>query len=91
MMLPIDANVLKTVRKARKVGRPKLAKLTGLTERQISKLEGAAICEIEPATMTCLSEALKVPELVLSGEEPVSEMDMVPLATPCCSNKGCCG
>ncbi|MEM7732322.1 MAG: helix-turn-helix domain-containing protein [Pseudomonadota bacterium] len=91
MMMPIDAKVLKTVRKARKVSRPKLAKWTGLTERQISKLEGAAICEVEPAKMMCLSEALQVPAVVLSGEEPVSDMDMVPLSTPCCSNKGCCG
>ncbi len=37
--LTIDAARLKTVRKARKIGRPKLAKLVGLTERQLAKLE----------------------------------------------------
>ncbi|MEO0372002.1 MAG: helix-turn-helix domain-containing protein [Pseudomonadota bacterium] len=91
MMMSIDAKVLKSVRKARKVGRPKLAKLTGLTERQLSKLEGAVVTELAPAQMMRISDALQVPAVVLSGEEPVSDLDMMPLATPCCSNKGCCG
>ncbi len=39
--LTIDPLRLKTVRKARKLGRPKLAKLVSLTERQLTKLETA--------------------------------------------------
>ena len=91
MMLPIDSQVLKSVRKARKVGRPKLAKLTGLTERQISKLEGADISEVPPEQMVRISSALQVSAVVLSGDEPVTGFDMIPLASKCCSIKGCCG
>lgn len=38
----LDPARLKTIRKARKIGRPKLARLAGMTERQIARLEGAA-------------------------------------------------
>lgn len=91
MMMPIDAGVLKSVRKARKVGRRKLAKLTGLTERQISKLEGADVSEVPPEQMVRISGALQVSAVVLSGEEPVTGFDMIPLASRCCTVKGCCG
>ena len=35
----IDTITLKTLRKARKIGRHKLAKQAGLSERQLTKLE----------------------------------------------------
>jgi len=37
--LEIKSERLKAVRKARKIGRPKLAKQVGITERQLTKIE----------------------------------------------------
>lgn len=88
----ILAETLKTVRKARKVGRPKLAKLTGMSERQISKLENANAVhpEITTGMLLRISDALQVPSGVLTGEVDVSEEDMQPLCGTSCSS-GCCG
>ncbi|WP_422050975.1 helix-turn-helix domain-containing protein [Shimia sp.] len=87
--LTIDPQRLKSVRKARKLGRPKLAKLTSLTERQLTKLEtaskGAALPE---ATVIRIAGALGIPALALTGELPLIEDDLQPAAkTSSCS---CC-
>lgn len=88
--LTIDPQRLKSVRKARKLGRPKLAKLTSLTERQLTKLEtaskGAALPE---ATVIRIAGALGIPALALTGELPLIEDDLLqPVAkTSSCS---CC-
>ncbi|MBO9402723.1 helix-turn-helix transcriptional regulator [Shimia sp. R9_1] len=87
--LTIDPQRLKSVRKARKLGRPKLAKLTSLTERQLTKLEtaskGAALPE---TTVIRIAGALGIPALALTGELPLIEDDLQPAAkTSSCS---CC-
>lgn len=91
MMETIDAATLKTVRTARKVGRPKLAKLIGVTERQISKLESAeaGAGEIPAFQLMRISEALMVPMAVLSGEDPITEADLRPLSSACCTRCSC--
>lgn len=87
--LSIDAARLKPLRTARKIGRPKLAKLVGLTERQLSKLEatkGAA--NLPEITVEKLSIALQVPTPALTGDLPLIEDDLQPAQKSSCS---CCG
>nr|WP_247738897.1 helix-turn-helix domain-containing protein [Shimia sp. R9_2] len=80
---------MKSVRKARKLGRPKLAKLTSLTERQLTKLETASNGAVLPeATVIRIAGALGIPALALTGELPLIEDDLQPVAkTSSCS---CC-
>ncbi|MCG7492694.1 helix-turn-helix transcriptional regulator [Thalassobius sp. Cn5-15] len=90
--LTIDPQRLKTLRKARKLGRPKLAKLVGMTERQITKLEtavaGPATAMAEPAADR-LAAALHIPTLVLTGELALIDEDLQQVQNSCTS--GCCG
>ena len=88
--IAVAPNRIKTIRKARKIGRPKLAKLSGLTERQLSKLETSAGATIAPSALERLSDALQVPLPTLTGEFEVAEDDLTPIATKKCSS-GCCG
>ncbi|MEM1237703.1 MAG: helix-turn-helix transcriptional regulator [Pseudomonadota bacterium] len=91
--ITIDTATLKTVRKARKIARSKLAKLSGVTERQITRLEtnaGAATLP-HPAFMR-LAAALDIPQPVLTGELALMEDDLVPASELNCeSGCGCCG
>lgn len=86
----IDAAILKTVRKARKLGRPRLAKMTKLTERQIARLEGAGAGHhaAPDGAAPRIATALQVPVEVLAGDMPLKDADLVP-ASQC--TKGCCG
>lgn len=59
--LTIDPQRLKTVRKARKLGRPKLAKLVSLTERQLTKLETAKTATLPEPAAVRLAAALQIP------------------------------
>ncbi|MBE1283829.1 MAG: helix-turn-helix domain-containing protein [Rhodobacteraceae bacterium] len=88
--IAIDATRLKTIRKARKIGRPKLAKLAGVSERQLAKLEGANGPLLSEAVLRRLSEALQIPLPTLTGEFPLIEEDLEPVAAQpkSCS---CCG
>ncbi len=87
----IIATTLKTIRKARKLGRPRLARMAGLSERQLSKLEGAARTHpLKADAITRLATALGVPEAVLTGDMAVSETDLTPMAETKCTT-GCCG
>ena len=86
-MSEASVELLKTVRKARKIGRPRLAKLTGLTERQIARFETGT--GVPSGALAKLSAALQVPESVLTGEEPLADEDLMPAAEGC--TKGCCG
>ncbi|WP_424932182.1 helix-turn-helix domain-containing protein [Amaricoccus macauensis] len=90
--LQIDAEKLKTVRKARKIGRPKLGKLTGLTERQIARLEvtGATHGAISDETVERIAAALHVPPGVITGALPLTDDDLVPVTASTCKS-GCCG
>lgn len=88
--LMIDANALKTVRKARKLGRPRVAKETGLSERQIARLEGVGSKggDVPLAAALRLAHVLQVPVETLTGELQVSDAYLAPAAKPSCS---CCG
>ncbi len=59
--LTIDPQRLKTVRKARKLGRPKLAKLVSLTERQLTKLAIAKTGPCQPHIGLRLPDVLQTP------------------------------
>ncbi|MEL6689988.1 MAG: helix-turn-helix transcriptional regulator [Pseudomonadota bacterium] len=86
--LTLDTTRIKSIRKARKIGRPKLAKLTGLTERQVTKLETTApATAVDHATALRLSLALDVPLPTLTGEFEISEEDLTQAAPKSC---GCC-
>lgn len=88
----IDAERLKTIRKARKIGRPKLAKLSGLTERKVAKLEASAGQQetLPEVTIERLSHALQIPALVLTGDLPMDESDLQAATKSSCTS-GCCG
>lgn len=79
---------VKTLRKARKIGRPKLAKLTGLTERQLTKLESSAGTDLPEPSVERLADALNITPMVLTGELALLDEDLKPAST--CTS-GCCG
>ena len=78
---------LKTIRKARKIGRPNLAKLAGLTERQLAKLETNTGLGLPGASLLRLADALNTTPLALTGELDLIDDDLKP-ASSC--RKGCC-
>ncbi|MEM8540112.1 MAG: helix-turn-helix transcriptional regulator [Pseudomonadota bacterium] len=86
----IDAAQFKTIRRARKIGRSKLAKLSGISERQVEKIENSDATPINEEAMHRISEALRVPVLVLTGQVPPIDEDLQPLVAPKCTS-GCCG
>ncbi|MBE1291004.1 MAG: XRE family transcriptional regulator [Rhodobacteraceae bacterium] len=86
--LTIDPQRIKTVRKARKLGRPKLAKLVSLTERQLTKLETVKTATLPEPAVLRLATALQIPTQALTGELPLIEDDLKPKST--CTS-GCCG
>lgn len=79
------ATRVKTVRKARKIGRPRLAKLTGLSERQLAKIETGDGAEISDDTVLRISDALRIPALALTGDFDLTEADLQPVQ----HGKGC--
>ncbi len=89
-LIKIDSERLKAIRKGRKIGRPKLAKLTGLTERALAKLESATLPALPQSTVIKLSDALQVPEPTLTGDFPLTQDDLNPIAKSTCTS-GCCG
>jgi transcriptional regulator with XRE-family HTH domain len=97
--LTIDPQRLKTVRTARKLGRSKLAKLIGLTERQLTRLETASAgASVPEATMNRLAAALAIPALALTGDLPLIAEDLQPVQSlqpiePAGHSSGCscCG
>ena len=87
-MFTIQPKRLTEIRKARGVGRPRLAKLSGLTERQIARLEGAIPSKgIDTEdTILRLASALQVrPETLMSTEALTSEDFLVVPQSRCCS------
>ena len=90
--MAISSERLKAVRKARKVSRSRLAKMTGLTERQVARLEGASPARggLGAETAARLAAALQIPVEALAGELPLIEDDLVPASQSTCKS-GCCG
>ncbi|MEM9343737.1 MAG: helix-turn-helix domain-containing protein [Pseudomonadota bacterium] len=88
--MQIDSGVLKTVRKARKIGRTRLAKMSGLTERQITRIETGQVDQVSASDMSGLVVALEVPLGVLMGEDALTEQDLLPASEVCGSGCSCC-
>ena len=86
----IVADRLKTVRNARKIGRPKLAKKSGLTERKLAKLETGSEEMLPNTAVERLASALQVSTLTRTGEVALSADDLEPIAASTCKT-GCCG
>ena len=86
----VSSDRLKTIRTARKIGRPKLAKMAGMTERQIAKIEVGAASDIPTAAVMRISSALQVPMQTLTGELQLIDEDLEPASSKACTN-GCCG
>ncbi|MFW2587024.1 helix-turn-helix domain-containing protein [Sagittula sp. SSi028] len=76
-MTAISPERLTEIRKLRGIGRPKLAKLSGLSERQLSRLEGALPMKDAPTPemLTKLSAALRVRAAAFSGDAPLTDDD----------------
>jgi len=87
--LQIKTGQLKSIRVARKIGRPKLAKQVGISERQLAKIEKSETAKISSNTVSRLTEALQISTMTLTGEFPVSESDLQPIKKPKCTT-GCC-
>lgn len=91
--IAIDPERLNRVRRARKFGRPQLAKAAGLTERVVARLEGAApMTGTLPHDLLCrISAVLQVAPEILSGKAPLAEADLLPLERASACRTGCCG
>ncbi|MDG2299582.1 MAG: helix-turn-helix transcriptional regulator [Planktomarina sp.] len=87
--LEIMTERLKAIRKGRKIGRPKLARQIGLTERQLIKLETSTTAVLSEVVVSRISETLQIPSMTLTGEFPLSEGDLQPVLKPKCTS-GCC-
>jgi transcriptional regulator with XRE-family HTH domain len=89
-LIKIDSERLKAIRKGRKIGRPKLAKLSGMTERKLAKIEAETLSILPQSTVAKLADALHVPEPPLTGEVRLTQEDLNPIAKSTCTS-GCCG
>ena len=87
--LQIKTGQLKSIRVARKIGRPKLAKQVGISERQLAKIEKSETAKLSSNKVSRLSEALQITTMTLTGEYAVSESDLEPIKKPK-STTGCC-
>lgn len=81
----------KIIRKARKIGRGKLAKLSGLTERQITRIEQGDISanELSAEQLEQIACSLKISEQALLGGVPLEKGDLLPDAALQCHNSCC--
>ena len=79
----------KMVVMARKIGRPKLAKQVGITERQLTKIETSEAVMLTENAVSKLCQALQINIKTLTGEVPMREEDLHPLQKPQCLS-GCC-
>lgn len=89
-MLKIQHQKVQELRRARGFGRSKLAKLSGLTERQIARLEGALPWkgELTSDITMRVARALQVQPETLLGDQPLTELDLA--AAPKASSCSCC-
>jgi DNA-binding Xre family transcriptional regulator len=87
--LQIKTGQLKSIRVARKIGRPKLVKQVGISEQQLAKIEKSETAEISSNAVSRLSEALQIFTITLTGEFPLAKSDLQPIKKPKCTT-GCC-
>jgi len=89
-MLTIPPERVQELRRARGFTRSKLAKLSGLTERQVARLEGALPWkgELNSAVMLRVAAALQVQPETLLGDQPLNEFDLA--TAPKASGCSCC-
>lgn len=87
-MLTLQPDRLQDVRRARGIGRTKLAKLAGLTERQVARLEGALPMkgELTADVALRLVAALQVQPETLLGDQALTEAELAKPARSC----SCC-
>ncbi|MEM1289240.1 MAG: helix-turn-helix transcriptional regulator [Pseudomonadota bacterium] len=87
--IAIDAGRVKAIRRARKIGRPKLAKLSGISERQVAKIENTCSPFLSQELLHRFSRVLRVPKAVLTGEDAPIDDDLrqLPAGKTGCS---CC-
>lgn len=92
MTSEILAQRLKTIRKARKIGRSKLAKLSGVTQRQIARIERGDVkfTSVDNLQLEQISSALQITQETLVGDIAFTDADLLPIMTSKC-NTGCCG
>jgi len=92
MTTDILAQRIKTIRKARKIGRSKLAKLSGVQERQLARIErgGMDDANLDMLQLEQISSALQVTHQTLIGESPLTDSDLKPMSALACTT-GCCG
>ncbi|SNT75397.1 helix-turn-helix domain-containing protein [Paracoccus seriniphilus] len=89
-MLTILPERVQELRRARGLGRSKLAKLSGLTERQVARLEGALPWkgELTADMANRIAAALQVQPETLLGDQPLTEVDLA--AAPRTRSCSCC-
>ncbi len=87
-MLTLQSDRLQELRRVRGIGRTKLAKLAGLTERQIARLEGALPMkgDLTADVALRLAAALQVEPETLLGDKALTDMDLARPARSC----SCC-
>ncbi|UWQ96881.1 helix-turn-helix domain-containing protein [Rhodobacteraceae bacterium M385] len=79
-LMNIQSDRLKAIRKGRNIGRVKLANLSGLTERKLTRIEAQTTVVLPRSMFAKLSEVLQVPEPTLAGDFPMTYADLRPLA-----------
>ncbi len=87
--IEIKTDQLKAIRIARKVGRPKLAKQLGITERQLAKIEKSDTAILTTNIISRITKALQISSMTLTGEFPLIEKNLQPIKKPKCTS-GCC-
>ncbi|MEM8537590.1 MAG: helix-turn-helix domain-containing protein [Pseudomonadota bacterium] len=87
--ITVQPERIKTIQKARKIGRSKLAKMSGLTERRLTKLETSASANLDMSVVERLANALAVPAPTLTGEFEIVDADLQSASSTRCSS-GCC-
>ena len=79
MELEIRTERLKAIRNARKIGRPKLAKQVGISERQLVKIETSETARLTEKVVSRLSQVLQIHSMTLTVEFPVMDADLQPI------------
>lgn len=73
------------------MGRSKLAKMTGVSERELTILERTKGGGVVPEnTLFRLAEALNIPAPILTGDLDLDASDLGPVSPTSCTS-GCCG